>query len=116
MKILCYGDSNTWGYIPNVNGYSKNATTQQYSEKDCWWHGLKKDIEEVIQACPECNARNPNRGSAKPLLQPEERTGIPWERVGIDYTDMAKSTEGYSKLLVMIDHATKFVIAKPTKD
>ena len=81
-----------------------------------WWHGLKKDIEEVIQACPECNARNPNRGSAKPLLQPEERTGIPWERVGIDYTDMAKSTEGYSKLLVMIDHATKFVIAKPTKD
>ena len=48
MKILCYGDSNTWGYIPNVNGYSKNATTQQYSEKDCWWHGLKKGNELFV--------------------------------------------------------------------
>ena len=29
---------------------------------------------------------------------------------------MAKSNEGYSKILVIIDHATKFVIAKPTVD
>ena len=29
---------------------------------------------------------------------------------------MTKTPEGYSKILVMIDHATKFVIAKPTKD
>ena len=33
MKILCYGDSNTWGYVPNINGYSKNATMHQYNEK-----------------------------------------------------------------------------------
>ena len=49
---------------------------------------------------------------ANHFLQQEERTAILWERVGIDYTDMGKSTEGYSKILVMIDHATKFVIAK----
>ena len=81
-----------------------------------WWHGMKDDIEEIIKGCPECNARNPVRGEKRPLLQPEDRVGRPWERVGIDYTDMTLSKDGYSKILVMIDHATKFVVAKATKD
>jgi len=77
---------------------------------------MKDDIEEIIKGCPECNARNPVRGEKRPLLQPEDRVGRPWERVGIDYTDMTLSKDGYSKILVMIDHATKFVVAKATKD
>ena len=81
-----------------------------------WWHGVKQDVAEVVKGCPNCNARNPIRGASKPLLEQEERTAIPWERVGIDYTDMAKSNDGYSKIIVIIDHATKYVIAKPTKD
>ena len=81
-----------------------------------WWHGIRKDVETVVKGCPKCNARNPNRGATKPLLQQEERVTVPWERVGIDYTDMAKSSEGPSKILVLIDHATKYVIAKPTID
>ncbi len=30
IRILCYGDSNTWGYISNVNGYKKDAVIKQY--------------------------------------------------------------------------------------
>jgi len=77
---------------------------------------MRDDIEEIIKGCPKCNARNPVRGEKRPLLQPEDRVGRPWERVGIDFTDMTLSKEGYSKILAMIDHATKFVIAKATKD
>ena len=57
MKILCYGDSNTWGYIPNIDGYSKDAIMQQYDEKDCWWYNLKKDNEVFIDGlCGRCIA------------------------------------------------------------
>ena len=57
MKILCYGDSNTWGYVPNINGYSKNATMHQYNEKDCWWYDLKKKNELLINGvCGRCIA------------------------------------------------------------
>ena len=49
------------------------------------------------------------QGERRPLLQPAER-------VGIDFTDMTKEKDGNSKILVMIDHAMKFVIAKETKD
>ena len=62
-----------------------------------WWHGLAKDVKTVVQGCPQCNARNPIKGATKPLLQQEERTMEPWERVGIDYTEMAKATDGSSK-------------------
>ena len=57
MKILCYGDSNTWGYVPNVDGYSKDAIMQQYDEKDCWWYYLKRDNEVIIDGlCGRCIA------------------------------------------------------------
>ena len=49
------------------------------------------------------------QGERRPLLQPAERAGI-------DFTDMTKVKDGNSKILVMIDHATEFVIAKATKD
>ncbi|MBQ4558116.1 MAG: hypothetical protein IJA61_01920 [Clostridia bacterium] len=43
MNILCYGDSNTWGYVPNINGYSKDAIMQKYNDKDCWWYPLMQN-------------------------------------------------------------------------
>lgn len=57
MKILCYGDSNTWGYIPNVNGYSKTAIAQQYNKQDCWWYPLTQQNELFINGlCGRCIA------------------------------------------------------------
>jgi len=73
---------------------------------------MKQNVIEVVKGCPQCNARNPSQGQQKPLLQPEERTGIPWERVVLDFADMAHSDERFSKLIVLIDHATKIMIAR----
>ena len=42
MKIFIYGDSNTWGYVPNINGYSKNAVAKRYNVTDIWWYPLTK--------------------------------------------------------------------------
>lgn len=57
MNILCYGDSNTWGYIPNINGYSKDAIMRHYDEKDCWWYPLNKHNKVIINGlCGRCIA------------------------------------------------------------
>ena len=48
IKILCYGDSNTWGYVPNINGYSKDAVMKQYDSQHCWWHPLMQSHEVFI--------------------------------------------------------------------
>ena len=70
---------------------------------------MRKDVEETIKDCPECNTRGSGRRERRPLLKPAER-------VGIDFTDMTKVKDGTSKILVMIDHATKFVIVKATQN
>lgn len=57
MNILCYGDSNTWGYVPNINGYSKDAVIEQYSKSDMWWHELGKNHNVTVNAlCGRCVA------------------------------------------------------------
>ena len=56
MNILCYGDSNTWGYIPNINGYSKNAIPMQYDKHDCWWYSLIKHNLYINGLCGRCVA------------------------------------------------------------
>ena len=40
MNIFIYGDSNTWGYVPNINGYSKDAVARQYPQETIWWNRL----------------------------------------------------------------------------
>ncbi len=60
MKIFIYGDSNTWGYVPDVNGYSKSATPHQYAEDIIWWHKLKKYHQVFVNALCGRAIRNEN--------------------------------------------------------
>lgn len=52
MQILIYGDSNTWGQVPNIDGYSKNAIPKQYDQKDIWWYPLTKNNFVLVNAVP----------------------------------------------------------------
>ena len=61
MNILCYGDSNTWGWVPNINGYSKNATISQYQPEECWWFGLTKENDVIIDGVPGRCVAHENR-------------------------------------------------------
>lgn len=48
MKIYIYGDSNTWGYIPNIDGYSKDAIPVRYEKNDIWWYPLSLQHEVFV--------------------------------------------------------------------
>ena len=61
IRILCYGDSNTWGYVPNINGYSKNAKMSKYQEKDCWWFGLNKNSTLFVDGLCGRSIANENK-------------------------------------------------------
>lgn len=60
MQILIYGDSNTWGQVPNIDGYSKNAITKQYDQKDIWWYPLTKNNFVLVNALPGRAIANDN--------------------------------------------------------
>lgn len=74
MKIFIYGDSNTCGQVPNLDGYSKSARTKFYGVRDIWWYNLSKDHHVVINALPgrAINHENPwleGRNAMKTIRQ-----------------------------------------------
>ena len=52
MKIFIYGDSNTFGWVPDINGYSKNAAGLRYDESEIWWYPLAKKYDVVVDGRP----------------------------------------------------------------
>ena len=48
MKIFIYGDSNTWGQMPDVNGYNSNAIPLKYPQRFIWWNKLVQDNEVFV--------------------------------------------------------------------
>lgn len=52
MRILIYGDSNTWGQVPNVNGYSKDVVIERYALEDIWWYKLNMHNELIVNGLP----------------------------------------------------------------
>ncbi len=74
QKILCYGDSNTWGYVPNANGYTKTAVVRQYAPEQCWWYPLTRENRVMVNGlCGRTinndDPRFPGRNASRTLRQ-----------------------------------------------
>ena len=74
-----------------------------------WWRDMKASVNEYIRTCPACNERH--REHEAPLA-PEPRIAQPFARIGVDYMEEPYTTRGNRAILVVIDHATKWVEAK----
>ena len=60
MNILIYGDSNTWGQMPDINGYSKDAVAKQYPQTDLWWFAMSKENNLFVNGVPGRAIANDN--------------------------------------------------------
>ena len=81
-----------------------------------WWRDMKMSVKEYIRTCPACNARNERHSEHAAPLAPEPRIAQPFARIGVDYMEEPCTTRGNRAVLVVIDHATKWVEAKACKD
>ncbi|GJP70425.1 hypothetical protein CLOP_g1368, partial [Closterium sp. NIES-67] len=75
-----------------------------------WWPGLGTEVQQFVSRCDAC-ARNKS-DTKKPggLLQPLEIPDEPWESVSLDFiTDLPKTRDGHTAILVFVDRLTKMV-------
>jgi len=70
---------------------------------------MKESVRTFIRTCPVCNERKGDKQRAP--LAPEPRIETPFARVGIDFMELPKSSQGNKYIFVVIDHATKYVEA-----
>ena len=85
--------------------------------KRFWWRGVAADCKAYCMKCIECNRSKPHRRGQAPV-HPLPVPQYPWEVVGVDFvTSLPKSgKEGYTPVMILIDHLTRMAHFIPTYD
>ena len=79
-----------------------------------YWPWMARDTEFKVKYCERCIRRKSPVNQRAPLVNIE--TVQPLELVCMDYLTLETSKGGYSQVLVITDHFTRFAQAIPTKD
>jgi len=79
-----------------------------------FWPGMAEDVMRFISACERCNRSKaphlPEKAPLHPIISTE-----PLDIVCLDYLSLEASKGGYTSILVITDHFTKFAVAIPTQ-
>ncbi len=76
------------------------------------WPGLHKDVARYINSCHVCQTSKFPKKRMKFPLKPLE-SGGPNELLQVDYLKLSTTEEGYQGVLMMVDHFSKYAVAKP---
>ncbi|XP_063785579.1 uncharacterized protein LOC134933980 [Pseudophryne corroboree] len=99
----------------NRSGHFGSKKTEANLRSRFYWHNLRQDTEEWCKSCVTCAARRPTTAAEKALLHPIVSRS-PLELVSLDHVKMEPSRTGYTHVLTIVDHYTKFAVALPVRD
>ena len=92
--------------------------TLQRIRQSFYWKTMRRDVNRWVAGCLLCACRksSPKSSSKHGLLQ-NIITGQPWQTVSIDILGpLPKTDEGYTNIIVMVDHFTNWVEMIPLKN
>ena len=80
-----------------------------------FWSGMRKQCDEVVGTCHACLQYNVRRHGFHPLRS--LRADNPWDHVAVDCAvGMPTSQGGNTAILILVDVATRFVVARALPD
>ena len=79
-----------------------------------FWCDLRADVKDYVEKCGRCIRRKQLPRVATPLVNIQ--TSAPLELVCMDFLTVKPPSGGFSKILVITDHFTKYAIAVPTRN
>ncbi|KAF4650241.1 hypothetical protein FOZ61_000500, partial [Perkinsus olseni] len=119
-----------WAMLDVMDGLLVRLACYKPEEKPCWVPVIAPPLR--AQLLEEYHAPGPHRGTEKTLealrgyafwpgmaedvaTYPPLPVGTPWHTVAVDFLSVAPSGDGISKLLVLVDHFTKYADAYPVR-
>ena len=99
------------GAHPGINRL-KHLVEQRYY----FLGNMKKIIEEYVEKCDICTRSKPVRKKKQGFLEPILPGYEPFSKICIDHVTGLGNHEKYAGALVIVDYATRFIIAEPVED
>jgi hypothetical protein len=93
-----------------ISAHFASKTMYEKIKERYYWKGMKKDIEEYVKTCDDCQRRN------KPIGKNELhsiRIKEPWYQIGIDIVGpLPRTARGKKYIVVAMDYFTKWPEAR----
>ena len=99
---------------PSSGHLGRKRTAHRLQERFIW-PGMRRDVRAFCESCVPCQRRSVPGPSMKASLE-TETPSEPFDRVGIDITEMPTSSRGNRYALVIMDYFSKYVRVYPLKD
>ncbi|KIN98770.1 hypothetical protein M404DRAFT_31093 [Pisolithus tinctorius Marx 270] len=100
---------------PLAGHFGQNRTLELVC-RDYVWPNLRSDVKEYVRSCTACGwsktLRHCPYGLLKQLPVPER----PWNSISMDFIEHLPNSDGYSAILMVVDHLSKQAVFIPTHD
>ena len=99
-----------------ISGHLGINKVYRQIKRNYWWPNLKSDLQRWIGACATCVKRKATRNLHVAELGRTTRAQNPWETIAVDIVSPSKkSSEGYTKILTVLDVFSRWVLAIPLR-
>lgn len=98
-----------------LSGHSGKRKVLIAVAKQYWWPNRRKFIFDYISSCLKCAERDSTPKTRVPL-QSLPDTVQPFDRIGLDITELPMTSRGNKYILTIIDHFSRFLIMIPLRN
>ena len=91
-------------------GHTGARRTYEHIARSFKWQGMRKDINDFVHKCHQCQINKASNQSPGGLLNPVEIPDRPWECISMDLiTSLPTTKDGNDAIIVWVDKLTKMV-------
>jgi hypothetical protein len=101
-QVLEFIDSNP------TAGHSSFHKTLHRAKTNFIWQGMRQDIKTFVRECVVCQVSKPETIHPPGLLQPLPIPTRVWSDISMDFIDGLPSSHGFSVIMVVVDHFSKY--------
>ena len=94
--------------------FGRQAIFRALFERRVWWPGMYEDVQGHLHSCSECLKVNIAKHGYHPARA--VRSSLPGDHWQMDVAHMPDSGDGMTRLLILVDVFTSFVVLRPMVD
>jgi len=96
-----------------IAGHFGRERTMELLTRNFYWPNMEKDVRKYCNECDNCQRMKAPRHAKYRLSHPLELVSKPWTHISTDFITDSPESEGFTMILVVVDHFTKMAYFIP---